>query len=166
MPGLINELIDVLNSQSEVYEKLLELSMSKKNVIIKNEINVLKEITASENALIGKSQRLEKKRLGLISDVANVLNEKEENITLTSLAEIIKEQAEHEILVEATKRIRTVLEELKTVNDGNKILIENSLEYIDFNINVMQSTFSEEPPTYSSKGEEIVKSRSILDVKN
>ena len=166
MSGLISELISVLNEQSNIYEQLCGISMHKKEMIIINDIEELKKITSSENLLLGKIQRIDKIRVSLIEDIACVLNEEESDITLSALANIINDQPDYNAFIEAVEKLRNTLDALKNLNEQNKQLIQNSLEYIDFSINVIRSTFSDEPSFFTTKGEELPQVSSFFDARN
>lgn len=166
MSGLINELLQVLIDEAGLYDDLIKISGDKKNSIIDNDIDLLKDITCQENTIAGKMQRLEKKRLSIITDIANVLNEKEANITLSSLANIIIEQPESEKMKKVALHLKESLSALKELNEQNKVLIENALEYIDFSINVIRSSIDTSPAVYSANGEQLSTGINLFDVKN
>ncbi|MDR2899821.1 MAG: flagellar protein FlgN [Clostridiales bacterium] len=150
LAGLINELIDILKKQAVNYDELLILSREKRRVIINNDTQMLQKITQAENSIIGRNQRMENKRLEIIKDIAIVLNQKADELTLSSLAELIKEQGEYQELVTARKALVDILDDLKSVNDQNSKLLDNSLEYIDFTLNLVRSSF-DDMDTYSSQ---------------
>ena len=166
MSGLVSELIKVITQEADYYDQLIKISTDKKIFIINNDINALKDITCTENTLAGKMQRLEKKRLSLIVDIANVLNEKEDNITLSYLADIITDPPQVEEMKDLTVRLKKSITALKELNEQNKVLIENALEYIDFSMNVIRSTLDSSPTIFNSKGEELTTSMNLFDVRN
>ena len=165
MAGLISNLIDVLNEQTQCYHELLLLSEQKKDGIIKNDLSALQAVNASESTVIGKSQRLEKMRADLAKDIADVLNTKESDLTLGKLVEMIQGQPEYEALFQAREDIKKVVEELKERNDRNKILLSNSMDYVDFSINVIRSSMDTSLMTYDKRGQEIDNRRNFFDAK-
>ncbi len=166
MSGIIYELLDVLKEESKLYDELVDLSKIKKDYVIKNDTDNLKELTSKENLMAGKIQRLERKRLSLIKDISYVLNEKESNITLASLANIISDKPESQELKNVAEHLKQTLSELKQLNEQNRVLIENALEYIDFSMNVIRSTFDAQPTVFSAKGEQITPGGNLFDAKN
>jgi len=104
LAGLINELIDILYSQANNYDELLVLSKEKRTVIIENNTEMLQKITQAENTIIGRNQRMENKRLEIISNIANVLNYDANELTVSSLAELIRGQAEYPELVKVKRK--------------------------------------------------------------
>ncbi len=166
MASLIESLINILKDQSINYEQLLIISKEKRNCIINNDINDLKDIISAENNIIGKNQKLEIKREKIISDISNVLNQERESLTLTKILELIKNQKEYSTLLEVKNNLRNILDDLKYYNDQNKLLIESSLEYIDFSINVVMYKINDENNYYNLDGESALNCNSFFDAKS
>lgn len=164
MAGLINQLIDVLNQQNEIFENLVELSVNKKNVLIKNNVEALKEITDSESSLVNKNSRLDKKRIQCFKDIASVLNI-HDDITLSSLIEIIKNQKEAETLKDIRNKTKNLMETLKKNNDENRQLLQYSIEHVEYSMNVIRTAFTNEPCYYDSSGQEISYGKGLFDAK-
>jgi flagellar biosynthesis/type III secretory pathway chaperone len=154
MPSLISELIDTLNNQAENYENLLGLSLEKKDVIIKNSIDELKKITELENIIVSRNAKLEKTRVTLTDDIESVLGQETGTMTLGKLVELTDGQPENEALKEARERIMATAEKLKDANDQNAVLLTNALDYIEFTLNLVQSTADQSPdmPERNGKG--------------
>ena len=62
MASLMENLIEVLDLESQEYENLLGLSEKKTPVIISGELDELAKITDEEQIVVGKINRLEQKR--------------------------------------------------------------------------------------------------------
>ena len=62
MASLIDELIDVLGQEEKEYQDLILLSQEKTPVIVKGDLEKLQKITEAEQIVIGKINKLEKKR--------------------------------------------------------------------------------------------------------
>jgi flagellar biosynthesis/type III secretory pathway chaperone len=151
LAGLINELISLLEIQTKGYDELLVLSKEKRRVVIENDVDMLSKITQAENSIIGQTQKAEAKRLEVMNDMATVLGQNPDDLTIKRLAELIEGQAEHNNLVEAGKRLRAVLDELKEENDRNSVLIQSSLDYIDFTVNLVRQASSLSDPYADQK---------------
>jgi len=165
MPGLMENLLDIMAQQAENYENLLGLSKEKKDVIVSNDIKDLQTITALENTLAGKHQRLEKKRAEVVKDIANVLGRKEADITFSALLEMLEGKPDHPRMEEIVERIRKIIPELKSSNDLNKQLIDNSLAYIEFTMNAIRGSLAGEPLLYPNQGDESPDSVPLFDAK-
>lgn len=165
MAGLINQLIDIFESQIQIFSAILETSYAKKDAIIKNDIENLKKVTDEENLLVGKNSKIEKIKTQLYKDIAFVLNKKDEDINLTKLIELTREQEECKKLIEIKEETEKVLKEMKKINDQNQDLINISLEHIDFTMNFLRGAMSNEPYYRDSTGNEINENRAMFDTK-
>ncbi len=166
MAGMINDLLEVLNMQAQTYEELYGLSQEKKDAIVKDEIDELQKITNLENILLTQHQRTEKKRVQLMEDIASVLGSKEKDIDLGSLAELMEGQDEQAGINQVRARIREALGKLALVNELNTSLIGSALEYIEYSINVMQSSVNQELATYSVQGGKLKEDGDLFDIRN
>jgi len=155
MAGLVSDLIEILNTANASLSDLVELSKEKTDVIIANDMQELQKITELEQILTGRYQKLDRNREVLMNDIASVLNIKSDNITLTVLADAIKEQQEASALLDVMERLTATAFTLKEINDNNQNLIDFTLDYLDFSINVMRSSQSSEPTLLTPQGEEI-----------
>jgi len=164
MAGMLEDLINILKKQNTHHEQLLGLSLEKKDVIIKNDLEQLQKITSLENILISRNQKLEKNRLELMNDIANVLNLNAESLTVQALAEHIHNQPEAAELTRAGDAARETLRHLRDVNDANKLLIDNSLDYIDYTINVIRSV-TLAPTVVDAHGQEIDPPHGFFDAR-
>ncbi|MDR1704550.1 MAG: flagellar protein FlgN [Clostridiales bacterium] len=141
MAGLINELMDVLTDMSGHIAELCVLSREKKEVIIKNDTDALKAITGTENTVVGKYQKTEKRTQALLADIAAVLGREAGGFTLSRLGEMIKPQNDYPAYMEIYRGFEKGLHELKALNDQNGVLLTNALDYIDYSMNVIRSSF-------------------------
>lgn len=164
---MIQELIKILESEYDNYGQLCTLAEEKREVVIKGDIEKLKNITNSENELVGRNQKLEKERISLMNDIADVLNYSSEEITLTKLIELLNnQQKDREALKDIQARFKDKLNTLKSLNEKNGILIKQALSYVDYNMNVMQSYRTLPSISYQSGGEvRMSEGRNFFDTK-
>ncbi len=136
----MENLIEVLRNESSEYEGLLELSQEKTSYIVKGDLENLQKITDEEQEWIGRLNRLEKKRIEVTADIANVLNKDVTTLKLTNLIEMMAARpAEQKQLADAVERLQKVVHEMQTVNERNRDLIQHSLELVEFDMNLLQA---------------------------
>lgn len=141
MASLIEELISTLKAEKAVYEELVPVSEQKTRILVKNDLEELKKITAQEQLLIDRAGVIGHKREEVIKNIGVVLNKTPEELDLTSLTRLMAKQPEEKKTLAALHdSLRTTMRRLVEVNERNKDLIENSLEMIEFNMNFIQST--------------------------
>ena len=141
MASLIEELISTLKAEKAVYEELVPVSEKKTKILVKNDLEELKKITAQEQLLIDRAGVIGHKREEVVKNIGVVLNKTPEELDLTSLTRLMaKQPEERKTLAALHDSLRTTMRRLVEVNERNKDLIENSLEMIEFNMNFIQST--------------------------
>jgi flagellar biosynthesis/type III secretory pathway chaperone len=151
MAGMINQLVSVMKEQAERYNELLGLSLEEKDVIVQNDIDNLQKITNLKKIVITQNNRLESKRISLAKDIAEVMGYGEGEIELSKLIELMGAQPEATELTEVAKQLREIMEKLRAANDENKLLLENSLEFVEYSINVIRSSVEPELPEFPAK---------------
>jgi len=163
MAGLINNLIDTIKGQTELFRGVVALSADKKKYIIQNDIENLREIVKQENIIVPKALKGDKVRDGIMRDMATVLNKPVDELTLTRIAEIIEGQPEHAEYIAVLEEFVLVATEMKEANDSNKLLIENALDYIDFNMNIIHSSLDAQPIGYGAYDDDNRQPGSFID---
>ena len=140
MASLMENLIEVLDLESQEYENLLGLSMKKTPVIIAGQLEELAKVTDEEQVVVSKINHLEKQRQEVFTDIANVINKDVNTLMLTDLIEILKERPkEQQKLAKVHDKLSTAVREVKRVNEQNRVLIQSALEMVEFDMNMLQA---------------------------
>ena len=140
MASLMENLIEVLDLESREYEDLLELSTKKTSVIVAGGLDDLAKITDEEQNVVSKINRLEQKRQEVYADIANVINRDVNTLMLADLIEMLKSRPEEQQkLARVHDRLSTAVHKVRSVNEQNRILIENALEMVEFDMNMLQA---------------------------
>lgn len=153
MASLMENLITVLREESSQYGQLLELSMKKTPVIVAGDLESLQHITDEEQDIVAKLNRLDTKRAEVTKDIANVLNR---DVTTLKLADIIdmlgQRPVEQKQLAEVHDELKLVVEQMARVNRQNQDLIQQSLEMVEFDLNLIHSLRSAPQTANYNKG--------------
>ena len=140
MASLMENLIDVLYKEADEYETLLGLSMKKTPVIVANNVAELKKITDEEQEVVGRIQSLDKERMSVTKDIANVLNKDVKTMKISDVIEVLnKRPEEQKKLKDAQKQLIDLAKRLQRVNTQNSMLIEQALELVGYEINMYQA---------------------------
>ncbi len=143
MASLIHELIEVLEQEQACYKEILACSQEKTDYIVEGNVESLQFLTTTEQSLAGRAFQLGKKREGLLEDMAMVLGQKPQSLQLTFLIQKMNNMpTEQGQLQKLQQQLTTLMEELKQVNEQNRLLLEQSLEFIDFTVRALQSQHS------------------------
>ena len=141
MASVIQELSSILEEELEIYEKLIPIVTEKTKVIIKNNLETLQKITEQEQMVVDKVTALEKRRAEVIVNIAIVMNKKPDELTLAEIIQMLENQPEEQKhLSEVHSNLKRTVQRLMNINSQNKSLMEQSLEMIEFNMNLIQST--------------------------
>ena len=140
MASLMENIITILNSENDAYIKLIALSKEKTPVIVKGDLKKLNEVTEKEQAIVAHIQKLERDRMSVMKDIAEVTNRNDEELKLTDLIELMGNRPdEQRKLREVHDKLKTTLDEMRMINDRNRELLKSSLDMVEFEINLLQS---------------------------
>ena len=140
MASLIEELIMVLGDEEKIYSEIIPIAEKKTQIIVNNDLQSLNSITEEEQELLGKISKLEKKRQEVIGNIGIVMNKKESELNFVTIIELLDgQEKEQEELRKLHDKLKRTIDVLSTLNERNQMLIKQSLEMIDFDINLMQS---------------------------
>ncbi len=154
MASLIEELINVLEETTGCYRQLLDVANNKKDVIIKGDVPSLQTLTDQEQGVAGRLLRLEKKRIELINDVCLVTNKDPKTMTISKLIDMLaKQEDEQKRLSDISHTMIEVVNLAKVANDLNRSLLNESIDFINYTVNAIQSS-TEMPQNnaYQKKG--------------
>lgn len=147
MASLMENLIDVLYKEASEYETLLGLSMKKTPIIVANKVEELQKITDEEQEVVGRIHSLDKERVSVTKDIANVLNKDVKTMKISDVIEVLnKRPEEQKKLQDAQKKLSDLAKQLQRVNSQNSMLISQALELVGHEINMYQA-FKSAPET-------------------
>ncbi len=140
MASLMENLIEVLDKECSEYEVLLALSQRKTPIIVSGNLEDLQKITDEEQEVVSRVSNLEKRRVTVTADIANVLNKDVETLKLANLVDMLAGRpAEQRALAESHDRLQRVVRELQRINEQNRELLSNALEMVEFELNMFQA---------------------------
>lgn len=136
----MQELLSTLEKEVVEYEKLLELSKRKTTILVSGKADKLQEITDEEQKIVDNINSIDKKRVELINDIADVLNKKPQELTLKKLKELLENQPEEQKqLEELHSKLKLTLQSVQTLNEQNRALVEQLLEMVAFDMTLVRS---------------------------
>ncbi|HKM03222.1 MAG TPA: flagellar protein FlgN [Lachnospiraceae bacterium] len=140
MASLMENLIDVLDKENSEYEILLALSTRKTPIIVKGDLAELEKITDEEQIVVSHINHLEKTREEIINDIASVINKDVLTLKLSNIIQMLESRpVEKKKLALVHDKLQFTIKNMVRVNEQNKQLIMNSLEMIEFDLNVIQA---------------------------
>jgi len=141
MASLIETLIDVLDKENTEYEGLLSLSENKTSAIVRGDVELLQEILAEEQKYIDNISKLDKKREENVKDICNVLNLSGKGMKIDLIIEMLsKRPKEQSALRNVHFKLKRTLDQLMKINENNKVLLKESMDMIEFELNLAKNS--------------------------
>lgn len=160
----LKELFELLDKENKLYEELLELSNEKKRVIVTNQIKTLEQITAKEQGFIKTIVQLEKMRTKVVDELSASFGV----IHLEQLSDLepYLSTSDQKSLVRLKQGLSGTIKQLTEVNTLNGELINQSLEFIEFNYELYRNMQSSGSIYDESAGEnKLEKKTNLFDAK-
>ena len=171
MASLMEDFIGILEEEADLYKQLLGLSSKKTPVIIAGDLNQLSTITDEEQGVVASLAKLDRKRLTGMQDIAIVLNKDVKTLKLTDLVQVLENRPKgQERLAAARDRLKMEADRAKRVNDQNQMLLQSSLEMVQFEMNILHGYYmAPETANYTkaadTSGDSIGMTRGSFDAK-
>ena len=147
-----------MNDENRQYTELLDLSNNKTTAIVKGDVGQLQEIFGKEQKLIDILNRLEMERQSCVADICKILHLSAAEVKVSQIVRLLeKKQAEHDALEQSYLSLKKTVNQLKDlhkpfvvvlnsatpqsskVNDNNRLLLKESMDMIDFEINLAKN---------------------------
>lgn len=127
------EMSDVLNDLLGLHRRLLKLSRVKRTALVEGDLKQLEGLLREQKALMEDVAELEDKRTECKERIARLLDVPAGELTLRKLADLSPEPFSS-VFADTYANLQSVIDELTHLNEGNTVLIESSLVYIDFSL--------------------------------
>lgn len=140
MASLVENLVETLEGENTEYQKLLELSRSKTQIIVNGDLEQLQKVTDDEQVIVDKINNLEKQRIQIMKNVAKILNTDVEGLKLETLISLLgKAPKDQKALSLIHDKLKITLHEMKTINERNAVLLNSAIEMVEFDLSLIQA---------------------------
>jgi len=140
MASLIDTLIDVLEKENSEYEEVFRLSMEETGKIVDRDLDGLADVVERIQLVVERINVLEKKRAEATDDIACVLSKDASTLTLDKLSGLLSKQKSEQAKIDAIHdKLKNTLSNVQRVNESNQALLNESLEMVQFEMNLVQS---------------------------
>lgn len=140
MASLVEELVNVLEAEKQIYTTLVGYEERKKDVLIAADVATLEEITTKEQLAGDDLIAYSNKQIQILKDIATVLGRTDGKMTVTRLISLLDTQPKvQEQLTEARDSLLTAANQMKTQSDQNAILIRQAIELNEFDMTLFKS---------------------------
>ena len=142
MASMMENLIGVLQEELDTYKEFIPVLQDKTVAVIKNETDKLQNISTTEQQYLDKINNLENKREEIVKNMAIVFDKDYKTLTIKSIIKMLDNQPkDQQALSKIHDELISTVKVIIDINTHNKSLIEQSLEMIEFNMNVIRSTW-------------------------
>lgn len=149
--NLWESLLDVLEEQTKAYLQLGKLMESKQKSIMENSLTDLEKAVAKESVLAKHLNLLEEKRMEVIGDLLKELALDRQEITLSELSKYLP--AKYDSYYNKLRtQLKDAVDKAATLNKINQELLEASLAYVNYSLNLM--TGIQSSGSYGQQGQE------------
>lgn len=163
IPVELKEFLRLVNAQCVVLNEFISLTNRKKELVVANDTDALKELLKEESSLVSKHTEIEEKRKKTAGLLAAAIGVRARQLKFTVLLERYKDHEIYDVIDKTNTKLTNTLAELKEVNDATSDLIKRALEHIDFSINTFKS--SSGAMYITGDGQEISTGKSLFDAK-
>ncbi|HZG78000.1 MAG TPA: flagellar protein FlgN [Paenibacillus sp.] len=134
----VQRLIAALEKLKDIHEELIGLAERKREALVKNAVEEVSAIAGKENKLV----RAIEEQLAEQADATNGFFRAKgfqptRAVTVTELSRMVTDPKEKEALLAARDRLSETVAVLKKKNDLNQQLIEQSLAFINYSIDLV-----------------------------
>ena len=151
----VRELIDILEHEREIYEKIFHIEEEKSGFIIQRDGKSIQELSLSQEKFLKEIEGFENKRIAFMKRYKNLsmIKQNRGEITLQDIIEADSTQGE--ILKQAGIELKNILLKVTRVQDLNSQLLIDNMEFYDIIISGLKNS-SAVRSGYGSDGKENV----------
>ncbi|WP_019534901.1 flagellar protein FlgN [Paenibacillus ginsengihumi] len=132
------QLLDVMHSLDAAHHSMLDLAEQKKHALIRGDVEELTRIVAKENKFIKQVGELDLQRVEAIGQYMIEKGYKPNpRVTVSDLTKIVFQAEDKKRLMEAQKKLLGAIRKLREINQLNQQLIEQSLAFIDYSLDLI-----------------------------
>jgi flagellar biosynthesis/type III secretory pathway chaperone len=141
----IQALTDAMENLIRIHDSLLELAKQKTQVLVQNDVDQLNRIVNKESVLVRQIMELDRERVEAIDAfLAEKCYKPIPNITISELAKLIFKAEDKQRLSDKQKALLERVDRLREHNTLNQQLIEQSLAFIDYTLDLIIGSPEEE----------------------
>ena len=144
----VHQLTSVLDRLDEENRTILEWAVSKRQAIMDNQVDVLVAVTNHETRALKRIELLEAERVDACQAILSERGVKTRlNLTISEITRLVFDPEEKIRLLDTQSKLNHTLQELKAANELNQKLIEQSLQFLDYSLDLLAGA-PEDQTTY------------------
>lgn len=145
---MVNQLIEILGKEAELFEAFLELLEKQKATLVANDLDALRNVTERQEKLMSQSSELAEQREQVIARI-RLENDIDEDLTVSRLLETVDEE-EADKLAQLRDTILGLNDSIAEVRNSNAMLLNQSRQFISRTMSSLARIVNPEP-TYNMR---------------
>lgn len=133
----VQAVLETMRQQLELYGQLLETAEHKTPVLVANDIERLNAILTKERKLVQQAEELELRRIMLTNTYFSRLSLRLRSGKLSDMIRTVNHPEEKQQLIVIQSELAARLAELQRRNDHNQQLIRQSLDFIEYSLELV-----------------------------
>ncbi|QGH34047.1 flagellar protein FlgN [Gracilibacillus salitolerans] len=134
----VQSIIQHLNKLIELHDSLLHVSKQKTEVLKEGNTDVLQKLLIKEQKHVQAINQIEQKRIDAVTSWATEQKLEPTAVTVSTIIEDYTTGADQQQLKEVTLQLAEQLVELRRQEDLNKQLTQQSLQFVQLSLDMMQ----------------------------
>ncbi|WP_018749986.1 flagellar export chaperone FlgN [Paenibacillus sanguinis] len=131
----IQPLVHALHLLDEYHREMIDVASQKKQAIIENDVEQLVQIMNQESRILKRIEQAEAQRIELCRQFLKAKGIKSElNLTITELIRLVFDPEEKSQIQQVQNQLSASLAEIKELNQLNQQLIQQSLHFLEFSM--------------------------------
>ena len=143
MSMTMEKIIHALESLVNIHGSFIDLSKEKTELIKKSKTDELQSLLNKERMRIQKLEQAESKRQQAVKQWMNDRNVDDETLTITEIIDMVQDQKDKDRLEKVTISLTKHLTELKQQEALNNALIQQSMQYVQYHLQLLQPTIDD-----------------------
>lgn len=139
MEKLLEKLELILKSECDLHEELLGTANLFNDAIKKNDLAAIQKFTTQHDEQVYQIAKLEEQRIECATNLARELSLSVETPKMAAVLEKVPPEW-HQRLSTVQSKLKEQISELTRINTSNRILLEESLHFINSNIVMFQKS--------------------------
>ena len=140
MASLVEDLLNILQTERNTYDQLYELAQKEREAIIDRKLELLEETVAKEQELGSELKNLENARVKGLRSMAIVLGKDGQDLTVSQIIDLLDRQPEEQkMLTEAKDALVESANRMQFMNQQNQVLLQQAMEMVDFDLTLFRS---------------------------
>ncbi len=132
----VKQVVQVLSEMVTAHKEAAAVIKEKQNVLIKGDIAGLQQLLQQESQLSSRIEELEGQRSEYVKQHMSMHGMVQEGTTLDELAATAA-PSDKQLLQSLAKELRSLVDDIISLNEKNRQLIEASLSYVHYSIGLL-----------------------------